>query len=155
MITVCANMKKVRDFMTLPEILYYCAEYGANPDDTEFYTNKRKGYLVYSVKGRDVGMIDFHVETGVMAQFHPYILREFKGYYDEMVQEFFEWFLKESPEEVVKLNVVIPVKYVGALKATETAGMKLEGIDRLSWLTKDGPCDRAVIGITREELENG
>jgi hypothetical protein len=145
-------MQKVKEFMLLPEILRYCAEFGAKTDDIEFKTDKRKGYLAYSISGIDVGMIDFHIETGVMAMFHPYILRKYKRFYDDMVSQFFEWFLYEVPETIVKLNVLIPVIRLGALAAAERAGMQLEGTDRLSYLSEKGPCDRALIGITREEL---
>ena len=58
--------------------------------------------------------------------FHPYILRKFKAHYNDMVQEFFKWFLAEVPEQICKLNVAIPEQFKGAITAAEKAGMIIE-----------------------------
>ncbi len=152
MIEVCKDMTYVKGFMLLPEISRYATEYGADPKDEEFECDGRHGWLTYSVEGVNVGMIKFYLCTGTMSMFHPYILRSHKDKYDEMVQEFFRWFIGNVPEEICKLNVAIPEQFVGAIKAADTAGMKLEGVDRASYLSKDGPCDRILLGITRREM---
>ena len=143
-------MNFVKQFMTLPEVRRYAAEYGA--EDTEFETTKRNAWLLYSVDGESVGIIRFHVETGTMAMFHPYILREFKHLYDEMGQEFLKWFSDNAPEQIVKLNVIIPVIFKGALYAAVRGGMTREGLDRDSYLSENGAVDRILFGITRKEL---
>ena len=145
-------MSFVRDFMLLPEVSRYAVEYGADPKDEEFICNGRNGWLVYSNDGLEVGMIKFYLLTGTMGQFHPYILRKFKNSYNEMVQEFFSWFVENVPEQICKLNVAIPKQFKGAINAAEVAGMKHEGVDRLSYLSKNGPCDRMLLGITRREM---
>ena len=150
MIGICGDMNHVRHFMRLPEIWRYAAEFGCN-DDCEFYADDRRVWLAYYVDNKQVGLIDYHLETGCMAQFHPYILREFKGFYDQMVIEFFEW-VKENSADVLKLNVVIPETCKGAIKAANKAGMKLEGIDRFSYLTEAGPINRMMFGILKEDL---
>ena len=152
MIEVCKDMKVVRDFMLLPEISRYAVEYGADPKGEEFKCNGRNGWLIYNHAGLDVGMIKFYSSTGAMGTFHPYILRAHKSKYNEMVQEFFAWFVKEVPEQICKLNVAIPKQFKGAINAAEVAGMKHEGVDRLSYLSKDGPCARMLLGITRREM---
>ena len=152
MITVCKDMEVVRDFMLLPEISRYAVEYGADPKDEEFICNGRNGWLTYNHDGLDVGMIKFYLSTGTMGTFHPYILRAHKEDYNEMVQQFFAWFIKEVPEKICKLNVAIPKQFKGAINAAEVAGMKHEGVDRLSYLSKSGPCDRMLLGITRREM---
>ncbi len=150
MINQCVDMDFVNDFMTLPEVKRYASEYGAEPE--EFTTDSRNAWLCYSVNGISIGLINFHIVTGCAAQFHPYILRRFKANYDEMVQEFFQWFVISNHDKVTKLNVVIPEVCKGALKAADRARMTLEGVDRNSWLTKSGPCGRIMLGITLEEL---
>ena len=145
-------MEQVRDFMLLPEISRYAVEYGADPKDEEFICNGRNGWLIYSKDGLEVGMIKFYLLTGTMGQFHPYILRKYKDYYNEMVQEFFAWFVENVPEQICKLNVAIPKQFKGAINAAEVASMKHEGVDRLSYLSKSGPCDRMLLGITRREM---
>lgn len=145
-------MEHVRNFMLQPQITRYAAEYGSNLEDKEYTTNGRQGYLTYKVNGKEVGLIDFHLVTGTMAQFHPYILRKYKEHYDDMNRAFFQWFLKEVPEQIVKLNAYIPTKFKGALNAAGRVGMIVEGVDRLSYLSEDGPCDRILLGITRREM---
>jgi hypothetical protein len=148
MISVCKDMGLVRDFMLLPEISRYAVEYGADPKDEEFECNGRQGWLLYS----NIGMVKFYLLTGTMGMFHPYILRAHKHQYSEMVQAFFKWFINNVPEQICKLNVAIPKQFKGAINAAEVAGMKHEGVDRLSYLSKDGPCDRMLLGITRREM---
>ena len=150
MITQCLDMSFVKQFMTRPEVRRYAAEYGA--EDPVFDTNKRNAWLLYSTKNEYAGLIKFHIETGTMAMFHPYILREFKHLYDVMVKEFFDWF-KSKPSPIVKLNVIIPEVCKGALLAADRAGMTREGVDRDSYLTESGPVNRILLGITLKELK--
>ena len=144
-------MNVVKMFMTLPEVRRYAAEYGA--EDPVFETSKRNAWLLYSTKNEYAGLISFHIETGTMSMFHPYILREFKHLYDEMAQEFFKWFLDNAHDQIVKLNVIIPVIFKGALDAADRGGMTREGVDRDSYLTEIGPVDRILLGITLKELK--
>lgn len=145
------DMDFVNDFMTLPEVRRYAAEFGA--EDEEFITDSRNAWLSYLVNDCIVGLIYIHITTGCAAQFHPYILRNFKGKYDDMVQEFFQWFISNDQDKITKLNVVIPEICKGALKAAQTARMTVEGVDRDSFLTEDGPCGRIMLGITLKELK--
>ena len=145
-------MSKVREFMLLPEISRYAVEYGADPKDSEFVCDGRNGWLIYNHEEEDVGMIKFYLLTGTMGQFHPYILRKFKSSYNTMAEEFFQWFVGSVPEQICKLNVAIPKQFKGAIRAAELGGMKHEGVDRMSYLSKNGPCDRMLLGITRREM---
>lgn len=146
-------MTLIKIFMMLPEVKRYAAEFGAEVDDDSFETNNKQAWFLYSVDQEGVGLIKFNIQTSVMCEFHPYIFREYKGHYGQMVQEFFEWFVNDAPEQMVKLNAVIPTIFKGALAAANRAGMTQEGTDRLSYLSKNGPCDRILLGITREEMK--
>ena len=145
------DMEFVNDFMTLPEVRRYAAEYGA--EDEKFITDSRNAWLSYSVCNVSVGLIYIHITTGCAAQFHPYILRKYKDEYDNMVQEFFQWFISNEQDKITKLNVVIPEICKGALKAASNARMTVEGVDRDSFLTENGPCGRIMLGITLKELK--
>lgn len=140
-------------FMSLPEIARYATEYGASIDDLNCEITTQNGWLLYSVNDEPVGLTQLEIISGCAAQFHPYILREFKEHYDDMVQEIFTWFIEEVPDQIVKLNAVIPSHCKGALLAAEQAGMVTEGADRESFLTYDGPCDRILKGILRREMK--
>ena len=64
-----------------------------------------------------------------------------------------KWFFDNMPVMCSKLNVIIPVSSPVAIKAAIRGGMKEEGLDRLSYLTENGPVDRVLLGITREEVK--
>ena len=154
MITVCRDPEIVRLFMSLPEIARYATEYGASIDDLNCEITTQNGWLLYSVNDEPVGLTQLEIISGCAAQFHPYILREFKQHYDGMIKELFKWFIEEVPEQIVKLNAVIPAHCRGALLAAERAGMITEGVDRESFLTSDGACDRILKGILRREMKS-
>lgn len=149
MITPCQDMDKVKAFMLLAEIYRYAAEFGADKDNATFSHGPQELWLDYD----SIGLVNLHVETGAMCRFHPYILRARKAKYDNMVQEFFKWFIDNMPIEAVKLNAIIPVIFKGAILAAEAAKMTMEGIDRDSYRHDNGICDRLLFGITRAEIE--
>lgn len=151
MISICRDMGAIRDFMLLPEITRFAAEHGSNPEAEVFKTDDREIWLFY---GDEIGLINMTVETGVMCEFHPYIRKDHKLEFDAMIKCFFKWFAENVPKEIIKLNVVIAKIHKGGIKAAEKAGMKHEGIDRLSYLSKFGACDRMLLGITRKEISN-
>lgn len=155
MLYIQHDMQKVKDFMLLPEIYRYCAEFGVNKDQAIFESGSKELWLSFRKKGQDVGIINIHVMSGSMCMFHPYILRKHRHFYDKMVQDFFEWFVESMPENALKLNALIPTLFKGAIKAANKAGMKQEGIDRLSYRHESGVYDRFLFGITREEIKNG
>ena len=149
MINICRDKDKIMAFMLLPEIKYYSMEHGA--DDitlSDIVTEGSECWLDY----KSIGLISLHVESGCMAQFHPYILRSHKTEYNAMIKCFFLWFNENIDDSIVKLNVSIPDRFTGAISAARTAGMSEEGVDRLSYLSSAGPCDRLNFGILRGEL---
>jgi len=145
-------MQAVKEFMQSPEIWRYCAEFGADKESKTYTHGPKETWLAYTVDRKPVGLINMHVMTGSMCQFHPYILRAYKDKYDEMVQEFFAMFAKDMQKEVIKLNAIIATCFKGAIRAAFRAGMHQEGVDRLSFRTKDGTHDRILFGILREEM---
>jgi RimJ/RimL family protein N-acetyltransferase len=148
-------MNKVKKFMLLPEVYRYCAEFGVDKENAKFESGSKEIWLSFNIYGQEVGIINVHVMSGSMCMFHPYILRDYRHYYDEMVQDFFDWFVDTMPENALKLNAMIPTLFKGAIKAANKAGMKQEGIDRLSYRHESGVYDRLLFGITREEIKNG
>ena len=141
-------MTYVKEFMLDPNVYRYAAEYGAS-EEMEFNCGNKELWLTYD----DIGLINLHVETGSMCRFHPYIKREHKDKYDGMIKEFFKWFIDNMQAEAVKLNAIIPVVFDGAQQAARRAKMTVEGIDRMSYRTEKGACDRILYGITKEEMK--
>ena len=148
MITQCLDMAFVKSFMTLPEIRRYAAEFGASKDGVEFKTDDREAWLIYN----GVGLINIHILTGSMITIHPYILRENRAQYNEMLTEFLAWFLANVPDQIQKINTPIPIFCVGAIQAAFHHKMKVEGVDRMSYLTKNGPVDRVMFGLLRGDI---
>lgn len=141
--------------MLLPEIFRYAAEHGAEPERAIVKSDESCFWLSFTDDGEIVGMTSFYRKTGAVVEFHPYILRKNKDLYNEMVQKIFKWFVETMPDKYIKINAVIPVIYKGAIKAAKEAGMMKEGVDRMSYRTKSGACDRINYGITRMEMSDG
>ena len=145
-------MEYITNFMLLPEIYRYAAEFGAVKEDIEFTQGEREIWLSFEKDGERVGLINMTCETGPMCEFHPYILKKSSADFDRMIVEFFEWFDINMHEQATKLNCYIAKMYKATTAAARRAGMTLEGTDRGSFLTKYGPCDRLMFGITRGEI---
>ena len=154
MITPCRDMSIIEEFMMLPEVRRYAEEYGsATP---KFEASKKELWFTFRKSGEAAGMINMHVETGSMCQFHPYILRKHRMNYVEMVREFFGWFIKTMPPEAIKLNAIIPSCYKATIDAGIEAGGTVEGVDRMSYRKDESKVyDRILLGITRQEMSNG
>lgn len=146
-------MAFVKAFMTMPEVLQYAAEYGADTEKAEFESSSRDAWFTYSLDGEVIGLIQVNVITAPMCMIHPYIYRKKKKHYLSMVKMFIGWFFDKMPSIASKINVAIPVTFPVAIKAAKKVGMIEEGIDRSSFLTADGPVDRVLLGITREEAQ--
>ena len=138
--------------MQLPEIFRYAAEFGAIKESVEYNQSDREIWFEYIDNNELVGMIHMTVETGVMCMFHPYILKDYAYSYVSMITQFFSFFCAEVRPQLVKLNCAIGRIFRPAIKAAVDVGMTKEGIDRMSYLTKNGPCDRVLFGITRDEM---
>lgn len=154
MITVCRDIETVTKFMKLPEIRRYSEEYGCTRN-TIYRHDSKEFWLAYEVDGTHVGLINVHIETGTMCMLHPYILRVYKTQYTTMIMEFLSWFLVNMPENAIKINVAIPDFYKNTINIAKKCGFKVEGIDIMSYRTKDFIYDRILLGILREEIGNG
>jgi len=149
---VCRDAGFVREFMNLPEIYRYAAEYMAPPIEPKY--SSKEFWLSYHVDNNPVGLINLYVITGSACQFHPYILREYRQHYESMVRALFRWFCENMPPEAIKLNAIIPTMFKETIEIAKKVGGKVEGVDRMSYRrTKNRIYDRILLGITREEME--
>ncbi|MBL4940967.1 MAG: GNAT family N-acetyltransferase [Colwellia sp.] len=138
--------------MTLPEIYRYAGEYGGSVENVQVNCDESCFWLSFTVDNELIGMTTFFKKTSCTVEFHPYILRSSKHLYNEMVQSIFKWFIETMPVNYTKINAVIADINKGAISAAIEAGMKQEGVDRMSYQTENGGCDRINYGITREEM---
>ena len=100
-----------------------------------------------------IGVIYLHCDTSCSIGFHPYLLSKHRVKGREMMKVFFNWFLENIPESIVKINVVIPDCFKSAVNFAKKVGFKLEGISRESYTQEDKICDRIMLGITRSEVQ--
>jgi hypothetical protein len=146
-LALCEDIEHIKGFMMRPEIYRYAAEFG-NKEQT-FECSKKECWLDYD---KGAGLINIEVKTGCMIEIHPYILRERKADYKKMIETLFYYVRKFMPEEVQKVNAVIPAIYENTCKIAESVGMTKEGVDRSSYRYNGGICDRILYGIKRSEI---
>jgi hypothetical protein len=138
--------------MNRPEIYRYAAEYGAG--EFKVAPSEKEFWLAYYIDGRMVGLSSLYVITGSACQAHPYILRDYSHYYEDMLKAIFAWFVEYMPPEAIKLNALIPTMFKRTIQAVKNVGGQVEGLDRMSYRrTKTRVYDRMLLGITREEME--
>ena len=143
---ICHDLEYIKEFMLKPEVYRYAAEYGN--ETREFIDDEKQCWIDYN----GIGLINIEIKTGCMIEMHPYILREYKDKYKDMILELFKRIKERMPEEVQKINAVIPEAYKNTCAIAEEAGMTKEGVDRSSYRHENGICDRILYGITRSEL---
>lgn len=146
------NRKIVEDFMHLPEIWRYAAPPGAHIEQAMTSDNPQEFWLGFFVNGVLSGIIKTHVETGSMAQFHPYILSAKKSLFKSMCLDYFKWMKANMPPELLKLNAVVPIIFKKTIDVAKDAKMQVEGTDTLSYRHRFGVCDRVLLGIKMVDI---
>ena len=125
-------MDLVKKIMLMPEILQYAA--GDNPEyDPVFTCNKNEAWLLAMDGDVFVGIVYTHIAGGAVAFFHPYVLKEHKGKFEVMCKTFLKWFADEMPEQIIKLNALIPAYAKATYKTAISIGLTKEGTDRMSY----------------------
>ena len=137
--------------MLMPEILQYAAEDDPSQDPV-FTCESGEAWLLAMDGDVFVGIIYTHTTGSAVAFFHPYILKEYKGKFETMCKAFLTWFADEMPEQIIKLNALIPTYAKAAYKTAISIGLTKEGTDRMSYRKYDKIWDRYLMGITRGEM---
>lgn len=146
------DMGIIRDLVTRPDIW----ERISDTEDSEGFiptTDYLNKWILVLNDTSIIGVIYINVETNCAIQFHPYLMKEHRKHGAEMVKAFFEWFICNTPENYIKINVIIPECFKSVLNFAEKVGFKEEGVCRKSYIKKGHAYDRHFYGITREEIE--
>lgn len=145
-------MEAVTAFMMIPEILERASEDGANPSPV-FTCGHREAWLLATKDGETIAAINLHLESGVMAQFHPYFLRAHTREATSITKLFLIWFRDSMPEEITKLIAFIPTYAAGVYRAALRLGFTHEGTNRACFKKNGIIYDMNLVGIIREEIK--
>ena len=121
-------------------------------DNFEPYNSSTAAWFIYSNDDIDVGMLFVSNDSSTAINFHPYIMPEHKGSGRKMVVEFFEWFIRNIPAKVNKINVKVPIIHKTVYNFAKKVGFIDEGVDRMSYTKNGEVCDRYALGLTRSEI---
>ena len=146
------NPDEVKRVFLNPEIFATIAEEGQRPEDFEpdFSTEI---YLAVEAEDTVIGFYALKVLSHAEMDIHAQILPEYRKHYSiESGFKVLEWFYKEAPERFQKLTAQVPFVYPNVKDFCLKCGMKIEGINGLSYY-KDGELhDQWYFGITRQEI---
>jgi RimJ/RimL family protein N-acetyltransferase len=145
-------MELITKFMMIPEILERAREDGATISPV-FTCGDREGWLVAMKGGEVIAAINLHLESGIMAQFHPYFLSAHSREASKIVKLFLIWFRDEMPIEITKLIAFIPTYAAGVYRAALRLGFTHEGTNRACFQKNGIIYDMNLVGIIREEIK--
>ena len=145
------DLDLIKTFLMQPEIYQVASEDGASVDP-EFTESGREIWLLATEDGATIGIVHSHLENGSTAWFHVYILRSHKEKYIHLVNLFLKWFDQFFPVEIQKLNAYIPTYARKTYEIAMSAGLKDEGLNRMSYLKNGKLWDRHLVGYIRGEL---
>lgn len=101
-----------------------------------------------------IGFYWIHLENSTTVILHANILKEHRGN-SFKASSLIIPFIYEKMKGIHKINVKIPVCYPDVYKHTKKFGFVDEGIDRKSTLRNGELQDQYILGLTREDFENG
>ena len=99
-----------------------------------------------------IGVCNFHHTNKITIQGHIHILKQYRREHSlSAANNIYNWLLSNS--DFLKLIVEIPSCHVNVMKYCKAIGFALEGINRESYLKGGKALDQALLGITRQEIE--
>tara|TARA_R100001244_G_scaffold132374_1_gene108528 strand:+ start:400 stop:840 length:441 start_codon:yes stop_codon:yes gene_type:complete len=145
-------MNVINAFMHLPEIWERASEDGADKNKV-FTCNNRSGWLVATVDDKVIGVVDIRRVSGVVAEFHPYVLSAHSRLGVRMVRMFLSWFQDHMHDDVIKLQAFIPDYVPGVYRAALRLGFQHEGTSRQCFKKHNIIYDMNLVGILRNEID--
>lgn len=102
-----------------------------------------------------IGFWIYHYVNDVCINIHINVLKEHRERHAYNCGRVLLNFIKNNLPDVKKINAEIPVCYPGVIHFTKKYGFYVEGINRKSIMKNNKLTDQCLLGLTREELENG
>ena len=146
------NQDTVKQILSDAELFNRVAEDGISYKD--YYPEPNKLYLGIFQENIIIGFWVVEPENASTLEIHCNVLEKYREN-SMVVGRYFLNYMADSYNNVQKLNCKIPVTYPDVYNFTKKFGFKDEGLDRKSIMKNGELVDRHVLGITREEIENG
>lgn len=126
---------------------------GVNLEDYEPENDNRTQWLVIKSDDETAGIIRVYCESTCAIEFHPYMFKPYRKYVREMTTAFFQWFLNNTPESIIKVNIMTPECYQSVINASRKMGFIREGINRDSYRLNNKVYNQIMSGITKAEVK--
>ena len=126
------------------------------PEDVTFKINRHEKWWAIHLAKEDkkIGLMHLNQLNNSALFYHPYLIKEYRYLCHEMIQAFFHWFLKEIPNKINKILVIIPTCYKQVYNFAIKAGFNKEGYISQSYYKDKHLYDQWLLGLTRQKIEN-
>ena len=151
----CSTWLELSELLQDPELQSRVLE----DEEKQPITDKDAGSLtqiiLFKWGDRRIGYCLLMQRTSTVIDMHFGLLEEYRaGFAYKCLTLVYQWLNKQAGDHVNKLNICVPDIFTDVIAFAEVMGFKKEGVDRQSF-KKDGKfIDRAILGITREEMKN-
>lgn len=155
MITPTLDFELIKNIVLSDDVFNNMAEDGVQPDEILESNFTNKGWLVFSVDEKPIGVIAIKTLNDSSIMIHPYLLNDYRkqGLGQQMMREFFEFFIHDMPKKFIKVNCKIAVCFSDTIKFAKKLGFVDEGTDRMSFIKYGSIWDQKYLGMTRLEIE--
>lgn len=151
-IQLTTDMALVKAIITEPEIWERASEDGIDPESFLPGYDSMTTWLLCLEGGNVAGIILVHMENSISLNIHPYLRVQYRQKGKEMMEAFYRWFLEETQDKIMKINVHIPEVYKKVINFAKRVGFKKEGFNRDSYLKNGHIYGQQHLGITRSEI---
>lgn len=142
---------EIKQIMLHPEIFKTIAEDGLRPSDLIIDTEE-EAWVTVRVKGKLIGLYNFHPHNKVTLEIHAHILPEHRKEHSiKSGKMALEWFIEHC--DYGKLIAQVPVKYENVKNFCLANGFVVEGVNRMSHIEGGVIMDMTLLGVTRAEVE--
>jgi len=147
------DMEAVKNIASHPDIWPRFSD-GVDIEDYHPSNDDCNQWLVIHIDNNIAGIIRVYCQSTCAIEYHPYMYKTYRKHFREMTRVFYEWFLTGTPEDILKINVMIPECYKSTINASRKVGFILEGVNRDSYRLDGKVYNQIMSGITRKEVEN-
>ena len=147
------DMDTVKTIASHPDIWPRFAD-GVEVEDYHPCNDDCNQWLIIYVDSEIAGLIRVFCESTCAIEFHPYMVKSYRKHVRDMTRLFFEWFLANTPESIIKINIMVPECYTSTINASRKMGFILEGVMRDGYRLNGKVYNQIMSGITRKEVLN-
>jgi hypothetical protein len=147
------SMEMVRNIAAHPDIWSRFSD-GVEIEDYHPCNDDCNQWLIIYVDSDIAGIIRVFCESTCAIEYHPYMTKPYRKYFRDTTALFYKWFLENTPDSTVKINVMFPECFKSTLNASKKVGFIQEGVNRDSYRLDGKVYNQIMSGITRKEVEH-